>query len=474
VWVTISGDADYVEALADIGETVAGVQHVSGEVVTSSTETLQAVGALRSGVNRVTGNSLDVLTGLDHPLAVRLYGQDPAVLAEQAEKIRVLMAGVEGVVNPVVEQPATEPTIEIEVDLEKAQQVGITPGAVRRAEATLLQGIQVGSVFEEQKVFDVVVQGAPSTREDVADIRNMLIDRPGGGHVRIGDVADVRVVQTPSVISREAVSRRLDVVAGVYGRGVADVAGALEAEIAAMSFPLEYHAEVRTPSTGDEIGIGRVVGSAVGALIAVLLLLQAAFRSWRLALVGTVALALALSGGLVTSLVNGRVLTLGSLLSFLAVFGLAARMVVPMVQALQAAEQTGQGRTGAGLASAAGSRAAPVVATTVALALLVLPAAVLGPRAGLELLSPMAVILLGGVVTTMLVTLFWVPAAYRHFAPPPERLVADDHRTSSMNGHGNGQRHDAQGNGQQHEDQGNGWHRPEHQHSQTTAGEGRS
>ena len=87
-----------------------------------------------------------------------------------------------------------QPTLEIEVDLERAQQLGVKPGDVRRAEATLLQGIQVGSVFEDQKVFDVVVQGVPATRASVDDVRNLLIDRPGGGHVRLGEVADVREV----------------------------------------------------------------------------------------------------------------------------------------------------------------------------------------------------------------------------------------------------------------------------------------
>ncbi len=450
VWVTLGPDADQEETLALIEETVSGLGDVTGEVVTSSSETMRAVGALRSGTNDVTGRSLDVLTGANHPLAVRMYGQDPAVLALQAERVRGLMAGVDGLSDPVVDQPATEPTIEIEVDLEKAQQVGITPGAVRRAEATLLQGIQVGSVFQEQKVFDVVVQGAPGTRENVADIQDMLIDRPGGGHVRLGDVADVRVVSTPSVISRDAVSRRLDVVAGVDGRSAVDVAADLRTQIAAMDFPLEYHAEVLTPSTRDEMGLGLVVVAAVGAAIAVLLLLQSAFYSWRLALLGMAALALSLTGGLVSSLVTGRVLTLGSLLGFLAVLGLAARMVVSMVQALQGGGGVRGSTSGAELASTAARRSGPVAASGLVLALLALPVVVLGPRAGLELLFPLAVVLLGGLVTTVLVSMFWVPAAYRQVASRSRRLPAEDDRSGA----------DRHSEGWSPDDPGNGRHQP--------------
>ena len=118
---------------------------------------MREVGSLQTGTNTVTGSGLDVLTGLNTPVAVRVYGEDPQVLAAEAAKVQQLMSTIDGVVDPRVEGAPTQPTIEIEVDLDKAQQLGITPGAVRRAEATLLQGIQVGSVFEDQKVFDVIV-----------------------------------------------------------------------------------------------------------------------------------------------------------------------------------------------------------------------------------------------------------------------------------------------------------------------------
>src|SRR4029453_14137162 len=98
---------------------------------------------------------------------------------------------------------------------------------VRRAEATLLQGIQVGSVFDDQKVFDVIVLGTPATRSSVGAVQSLLIDKPGGGYLRLGDVADVRIAQTPPVIHREAVSRHLDVVADLDGRSAGAVRGDL-------------------------------------------------------------------------------------------------------------------------------------------------------------------------------------------------------------------------------------------------------
>jgi Cu/Ag efflux pump CusA len=328
------------------------------------------------------------------------------------------MTQVDGVVDPRVEDPATQPTIEIEVDLDKAQQAGLTPGDVRRAEATVLQGIQVGSVFEEQKVFDVIVKGTPATRASVANVQAMLIDKPGGGHVRLDQVADVRIVQASPVIHRDAVSRRVDVVADLQRRSSADVVADLERQLATVSFPIEYHAEVIANSTADEIGLGRAIGFAIGAIIGAFLLFQAAFNSWRLALVSTAALPLSLTGGLITGLIGGLTFGLGALLGLLAVLGLAARYITLMLAAVQGRDHR---RTSDELATTVLDRArecsSSLIISAAALAALALPFLVLGPRAGLEIVHPLALVLLGGLVSSLVVALFVLPAAYLHLVP---------------------------------------------------------
>src|SRR6185369_6786084 len=170
--------------------------------------------------------------------------------------------------------PASQPNLEIAVDIEKARAEGIKPGDVRRAEATLLQGIEVGSVFEDQKVFDVIVKGTPATRRDVAAVRNLLIDKPDGGHVRLDKVADVRVAQTPAVIKRDAVSRYIDIEADVSGRSLGGVANDIENRLQGVSLPLEYHAEVLQEATSKEMNSTAVLAFALAAAIAIFLLFQ--------------------------------------------------------------------------------------------------------------------------------------------------------------------------------------------------------
>lgn len=418
VWVRIDQGADNEDTFEEIEAAVQALPGVDSDVLTYTAKRIRDVGALRTGDDGITGDGLDVLTGTDQSLAVRVYGEDLAVLRTEAERVRDVMAEVDGVVDPQAEFPDTEPTIEIEVDLEKAQAFGLTPGHVRRAEATLLHGIQVGSVFEEQKVFDVIVRGTETTRQGVESVQNMLIDTPRGGHVRLDQVADVRVVDSPSVIDREAVSRYVDIQAGVDGRSVDAVAADIEDRLAELEFPIEYHAEVLTGGTGEEVGLPWVLGMAVGAAIAVLLLLQALFGSWRLAALVFVTLPLSLVGGLLTGLLDGLDLSFGSVLGFLAVFGLATRFTLVLVDRIRTVEAEAPGTTRMMAVRQVGSeRLGPVIATSAALAALVAPFAFLGSRPGLEILQPMTLVILGGVVSSAAMALLLVPALYLHLAP---------------------------------------------------------
>ena len=233
------------------------------------------------------------------------------------------MAGIDGVADATVERPSEQPTLRIEVDLDRARRFGVKPGDVRRAEAILLQGILVGSTFKEQKVFDVMVQGDPKLATSQAAVRNLLIDRPDGGHVRLSQVADVRVASTPTVIKREGVSRKLDIEADVSGRGVGDVKAEVRAPPRRPAAAAGVPRAVIDQTLADEINAGQVLGFGLAALIAIFLLLQAAFRSWRAGRPRLPQPAVALAGGVLGALLLGSSITLGALVGLMALLGLA-------------------------------------------------------------------------------------------------------------------------------------------------------
>jgi Cu/Ag efflux pump CusA len=429
IWVEIDPDADYDETLQAIERAAEGLSDVDHEVSTYATHRIREIGALASGENRHLGNDVEVLSGTDRPLVVRIYGENLDILEDQAVELETMMADVDGITDARTILPPQHEAIEIEVDLDKAQEFGVTPGYVRRAEATLLQGIQVGSVFEDQKVFDVIVQGTADTRDSVEDVRSLTIGLPDGGYVRLGQVADVRVVETPAVIARDSVSRYVDVEAVVDGRSVETVAADLEQRIADGQMPLEYHAEVLTESTSQEIGLGRIIGFAVAAVIAMFLLMQSAFQSWRLAGLMLPVLLVSLVGGVAAVLVTGADLTLGAAVGLLAVFGLATRTCLPMVATLQSLQRDNPDEAPAELVRrAARERLTPLLTSAFALAMLALPFVVLGPRSGLELVHPLAQVLLGGLLTVVPVTLLLVPAVYLAGEGRATRTEAGDAR----------------------------------------------
>src|ERR671921_2432464 len=420
--VRIAPDADYDSTMASIEDVVGRAQQdVQGTVGTYSDRAIRDVGALYTGEQPKPGDGFDVLTGVHEPLVVRLYGQDLGVLRDEAEKVRGIVAGVEGVVDPRVKLEPERPVIDIETNLSKALDHGIKPGDVRRSEAALVQGIQVGSIFRDQKVFEVVVLGEPSVRQSKASVRNMLIDTPGGGHVQLGQVADVRTGSAPTVIERDAVARFVDVKADVSGRSLDAVAGDIKARLANAEFPLEYHAEVRQDSTGRQIGLAGIAGFGVVAVVAIFLLFQAALGSWRLAGLVFLTLPVALAGGALAALIDGAALPLGALLAFLALLSVAARNGTMLIYNLQRLRTDAGNAFDADLVQrGAGERLAPVLTSAAALALVALPFVAMGDVAGLEIVHPMAVVLLGGLVTTTLLALFVLPILYLRFGAGAE------------------------------------------------------
>jgi len=398
VWVSVDGDADYGDAIAAIESVAGGLPDVTNDVLTYSEQ-------------RIT----DVLGRGGDELVVRIYGQDQQILETKAEEVREAIAGIDGVENARADLPADEPTIEVEPIIEEAESVGLAPGDVRRAATTLLSGLVVGNLFEEQKVFDVAVWGAPEIRQSEADVENLLIDTPADGLVPLGQVADVRIVPNEAVIRHESVESYVDVAVDVDGRGEGAVAEDVETALEQVEFPLEHHATVLGGFEEDAAARSRVIAVAVAALIAVFLLLQAAFASWRLALLAFLALPMALAGGAVAALFDGGEITLGSVAGFVAVLGLAVRIVVVLIRHYQQLQRGGESFGAELVVRGTRDRLVPIVTTVLASAAALIPFVVSGGSAGFEIVGPMSVVILGGLVTTTLLILVVVPAFYLRF-----------------------------------------------------------
>jgi Cu/Ag efflux pump CusA len=308
--------------------------------------------------------------------------------------------------------------VDVQVDLAKAQRYGIKPGDVRRAATTLMAGEEVGDIFRDGKAYDIQVWSKPEVRNSLTDIRNLPIDLPGGGHVLLSDVADVSLKPTPNAIEREHHTRKIDVGANVSGRAVGAVAGDIEDRLEQVQFPLGYSYDLIGEAAERQAADARLRSFAIAAGIGVLLLLVMAFKSWRLGLMAFLALPMALVGGLLAAyLFSGGIISLGSLVGFFTVLGIVARNGIMMISHYQHLErEEGEPFGPALVLRGARERLAPILMTALATGLALVPLVMYGEIPGAEIEYPMAIVILGGLVTATFLNLFIIPALYLRFA----------------------------------------------------------
>jgi CzcA family heavy metal efflux pump len=408
-WISIDPRADYDRTHAAVNEMVEGYPGLYRDLQTYLKERIR-----------------EVLTGAGEAIVVRIFGPDLAVLREKAEEVRQALAGVEGLVSLSKELMVEVPHIQVQLDMEAAARVGLKPGDVRRASAALMAGTEVGDIFIGGRTYDVQVWTAPQLRHSVDGYRNMLFDTPTGRRVRLHEIADVQVLPTPNEIKREGGSRRIDVKANIGTRDLASIMRDVEARLATVEFPREYRAVVQGEIVELRNARGRLLLFAGLAAVGVFLLLHAAFESLRLAALSFLTLPSALVGGILAAWAAGGVISLGSLVGFLTVLGIAARNGIMMINHFQHLERYEGERFGVGLVlRGAAERLRPILMTALTAGLAIVPLVIYGNLPGHEIEYPMAVVILGGLVTSTLLNLFIVPALYLRFGAGAQRTGAE-------------------------------------------------
>jgi CzcA family heavy metal efflux pump len=398
-WISVDPAVDYDATLAKVQETVDGYPGLIRDVQTYLKERIR-----------------EVLTGASDTIVVRIYGPDLEVLREKADEVLAALEGIEGIADLKKELHMDTPQVEVEVDLEAAERYGLKPGDVRRAVAFLVQGEEVGDIFVDGKTYDVNVWSTPQTRNSLTSIRELLIDTPGGGHVRLSEVADVRIAPVPNVIEREGQSRKIDVSANVRGRDLGSVAADVEAAVEQVEFPLEFHAELVGEYAEREAAQSQLLVAGGVAVVAIFFLLYTSFEKWRLAILTFFTLPWALVGGLLAAYLTSGILSLGSLVGLLTILGIATRNGIMMISHFQhLEEQEGQTFGLALVRRGARERIAPILMTALTTGLALVPLAIAGDIPGHEIEHPMAIVILGGLVTSTLLNLLVVPSLYLRF-----------------------------------------------------------
>ena len=385
--------------------------------------TAQLEDAMREAVERVPGVSASFTTplgmrideglgGSPSDLSVRVFGRDPDTLVALAARAEALMADVDGVADVRAERLTGLPQLRVAVDRAAAARVGLTPGDVIRAVEIGLAGRVISEIAVGERRFDLVVRLAEDHRRDAAALDSLLIDGHDGTRVPLGKLAVIEETFGLGTIKREAGSRRIAIEASVSGRDLGSTAAAVRRALArGLELPPGYFVDLGG-KVETQARAQRALYLAVGvALLAVFLLLHVALGTLAETVVILATLPSAFVGGIVALLVAGETWSVSSLVGLIGLFGIAVQNGLVLVT--QTRGLLGEGLTfDDALREACLGRVRPKVMTAATAILGLLPLLVLRLH-GTEIERPLAIVMVGGLVTSTLFTLLALPAFYQ-------------------------------------------------------------
>jgi CzcA family heavy metal efflux pump len=412
LWISLDDGVDYDSSVAKIKEVIEGYPGLFRDVLTYLRERIK-----------------EVLSGAGATVVVRIFGPDQVELRAAAERVKASVAGIPGVADLKVEQQVLVPQVQIRPRPADLVTFGLTPGEVRRQAQTLVAGQKLGEIYRDQKAFDVALWGEPKIRGDQHALADLMIQAPTGAPVRLRDVADIRIVPAPNEIKRENGQRRIDVTLNVSGADLGSVARGVEAAVAKVPFATGYHPQVMGEYAALKESRQRLWTVGLACLVGILLLVWLEFRSTRITALVGLSLPFALVGGVVGVALTGGVLSLGSLVGFVTVIGISARNGIMLLSHYDHLRRFEGEEFGPNLIiRGAEERLVPILMTAACAGLALLPLIVAGNAPGHEIEHPMAIVILGGLVSSTALNLFLMPALYARFGkekPAPDAKLAE-------------------------------------------------
>lgn len=394
LWISIDDTKDYDKTVAQVQEIVDGYPGLYRDLLTYLTERIK-----------------EVLTGTSASIVVRVFGPEMDELRSTANLVAAQIKPITGVTTLKVEPQVLVPQISVRMRPEAASQFNLTPGALMRSVTTLVNGTQVGEIYKDQNIFGVIVRGETGLHSDLRTLSELMIDTPTGGQVPLGDVAEVTIVPAPNEIKREAASRRIDITCNVDGRDLASVATDIErAVLANVNFKTGYHPEFLGEYAEAKASRNRLLLLSLASVCAIAVILYIDFQSWKLVGVILCTLPLALLGGVLGVHASGGILSLGSLVGFVTVLGIAARNAIMLISHYRhLATQEGVTDQSELVMRGAEERLAPIMMTALTTGLALVPLILTGEIPGQEIEYPLGLVILFGLTTATLVNLIILP-----------------------------------------------------------------
>lgn len=396
LWISVDPKVDLTRALEQVQHVVDGYPGLQRDVQTYLHERMK-----------------EALSGGSGSLVVRIQGHDLAALRDEAAAVARELGTISGATNIKVEQQVLIPQIDVHLSPDALRQAGLSAADVQQQLRTVLQGTRVGEVVEGGQIREVVVIGESKLRTDVSALKNLVVVSPSGTETRLGDIASIAITPAPNVVQHEAGQRRIDVSCDAAGTDLGTVAKRASEKIAALPMAAGHHAELMGEYAARTEARRRLGILCLAALVGIFLVLHTEFRSIRLTTLVFATLPLALVGGVIAVALTGGVISIGALVGFVTVLGIAARNGVMLVSHFLHLEHEEAMAFGPELVlRGVGERLVPIAMTALATGLALVPLIMGGARPGQEIEMPMAVVILGGLVSSTLLNVFAVPCGY--------------------------------------------------------------
>jgi len=366
----------------------------------------------------------ELVAGAKSDLAVKLFGDDLDVLAQKGRELAVLLSRVPGAADVKVEQTAGLPMIRVRVDRDRIARLGVSAEDVLAAVEAGRSGRVVGSVLEGRRRFDIAVRLAEGVAADPQALAAVPIGAPDGRMIPLSQLATITIEEGPAQISRQQIERRILVEANVRGRDLAGfVTEARRVVASKLRLPSGYYVTWGGQFEHLEAATGRLMVAVPLSLFLIFALLYGAFKSARPALLIFINVPIAATGGILALQLRGMPFSISAGVGFIALFGVAVLNGVVLVSFMGKLQEEQSVAPVEAARRAAQVRLRPVLTTALVASLGFLPMAV-ATGAGAEVQKPLATVVIGGLMTSTLLTLLVLPALYRWFAPRPVKLEA--------------------------------------------------
>ncbi|MBO6223122.1 MAG: efflux RND transporter permease subunit [Bacteroidales bacterium] len=386
------------------------------EVFNHMRECLSSIPGVASTIGQPLGHRIDhMLTGTRAAIAIKIFGTDISRMFMIGNQIKSAISDVEGLVDVSVEQQTETPQLQIRANRTALARYGISMEEFNNFVSTAFSGKKVGDIYEGQRSFDLVLKMDEDYTQKLDDIGKALIDTQDGGKVPLESVAEIVSAGGPNTISRENVQRKLVVSANVSGRDVSSVVEDIQQRVSEQirlpeGYLIEYGGQFESArSASRTLALATVI-----SLIIIFLLLMGEFRKVSLSLLVLVSLPLALIGGVMAVFFTSGVVSIPSIIGFITLFGVATRNGILLISRYEHLQAEGKSLKDTIMLGSA-DRLNPILMTALTSAFALIPLIINSDKPGNEIQSPMAVVVLGGLITSTLLNIFVMPILYQWY-----------------------------------------------------------